>query len=147
MEETNTDLHEPVDTAPDGGAENQAYVNPADGEGESENGGGSETPDRDGRTAAPEDETAAKRRAEILEFFEEYGTDVDPRTIPPEVWQAVAGGRTLLAAYQAWELKKLRLENRAAQKATENKSRSAGSRSSLDGVKPRDAITEDWYKG
>jgi hypothetical protein len=106
-----------------------------------------EASNRQGVMAAPEDETAAKRRAEILEFFEEYGTEVDPRTIPAEVWRAVAGGRTLLAAYQAWELKKLRLESQAAQKATENKSRSAGSRSSLDGVKPRDAITEDWYNG
>jgi len=61
--------------------------------------------------------------------------------------KSVAGGRTLLAAYQAWELKKLRLESRAAQKTTENKSRTAGSRSSLDGVKPRDPITEDWYNG
>ena len=137
MEENNIDLNEAEDTAPDGGAENRADADREGGEASAGPGG----------MTAPEEETAAKRRAEILEFLEEYGTEVDPRTIPAEVWQSVAGGRTLLAAYQAWELKKLRLESRAAQKTTENKSRTAGSRSSLDGVKPRDPITEDWYNG
>jgi hypothetical protein len=103
---------------------------------------------RDGLTiqaAAPEQAAAAKRQTEIREFLAEYGTDIDPKAIPQEVWQSVAGGKTLLAAYQAWELHRLRLESRAAQKNTENMTRSAGSRFSLGNMKPSDAITDDWY--
>lgn len=98
-----------------------------------------------GRAGSPEYEAAVKRQTEIQEFLAEYGTGFDPKSIPQEVWSSVAGGRTLLAAYQAWELKKLRADNNAAKKNTENKERSAGSRFSLGNVKPRDAITDDWY--
>lgn len=158
MEENNIDLHEAEETAAESGTENQADADREDGEAAPGHEGSSDQslslrhPGEvrtagTGGTAAPEDETATKRRAEILEFLEEYGTGFDPKTIPREVWQAVAGGRPLLAAYQAWELKKLRLESAAAQKNTENKTRSAGSRSSLDTARPRDAITEDWYNG
>jgi hypothetical protein len=99
------------------------------------------------RANGPERETAARRQNEIHEFLGEYGTGIDPKSIPPEVWQSVSKGKTLLAAYQAWELKKLRAESGAARKNTENKERSAGSRFSAAGVKPRDAIADDWYDG
>ena len=97
------------------------------------------------RADSPDDEAAAKRQTEIQEFLGEYGTGFNPKSIPQEVWSSVAEGKTLLAAYQAWELKKLRADNNAAKKNTENKARSAGSRFSLGNVKPRDAITDDWY--
>lgn len=94
---------------------------------------------------SPEREAAGRRQAEIRDFLAEYGAGIDPAAIPAEVWQSVAGGKTLLGAYQAWELKKLRLESTAAKKNTENKKRSAGSRFSFGNVKPRDAIADDWY--
>ncbi len=93
------------------------------------------------------DTTALKRQEEIREFLGEYGTGIDPKSIPNEVWQSVAGGKTLLSAYQAWELNKLRAESGALKKSTENKTRSAGSRFSFGSVKPRDAIADDWYDG
>jgi hypothetical protein len=93
------------------------------------------------------DAATLKRQEEIHEFLGEYGVGIDPRSIPREVWQSVTGGKTLLAAYQAWELKKLRAESGALRKNTENKERSAGSRFSAAGVKPRDAIADDWYDG
>jgi len=175
MEENTIDLYEPEEAVPDGGTEE--HEGERDGSftlkhlGETRTVGRDEvitlaqkgldydrirrkydeTSARPSRMNAPvsaqEDETTAKRQAEIREFLAEYGTEVDPQTIPAEVWQSVADGRTLLAAYQAWELKRLRLESRAEQKNSENKTRSAGSRLSLETMKPRDAITEDWYNG
>ncbi len=97
------------------------------------------------RAGVPEYAPAARRQSEIREFLAEYGDGINPNTIPREVWQSVAGGKTLLAAYQTWELNKLRADNKAAQKSNENKARSAGSRFSLGNVKPRDAIADDWY--
>lgn len=96
--------------------------------------------------ASSEHARTEKRQAEIREFLAEYGTGVDPQAIPPEVWQSVAQGRTLLGAYQAWELKKLRAESMAASKSIENKTRSAGSRLTLGNQRPRDAIADDWYE-
>lgn len=86
-----------------------------------------------------------KRQAEIGEFLAEYGTGIDPQAIPAEVWQSVAQGKSLLGAYQAWELKKLRAESQAISKNIENKTRSAGSRVTLGNQGPRDAIADDWY--
>jgi hypothetical protein len=97
--------------------------------------------------SVPTDAAAEKRQTEIREFLVEYGTGIDPRSIPQEVWQSVSKGRTLLAAYQSWELNKLRAESGAARKNTENKTRSAGSRFSAGSVRPRDAIADDWYEG
>jgi hypothetical protein len=85
-----------------------------------------------------------KRHNDISEFFAEYGIGIDPKSIPPEVWRSVESGKTLLSAYQAWELKKLRLESSASKKNAENKTRSAGSRQTA-GYRQRDEITDSWY--
>ena len=85
-----------------------------------------------------------RRDREIGEFLAEY-RNLDPKNIPKEVWQAVTAGRPLLASYQAWELKKLRTESSATQKAAENRVKSAGSRTSAGSERYMDAITADWY--
>lgn len=92
-----------------------------------------------------EDPNIQRRQKEISEFITEYGTSVDPTAIPSEVWQSVAKGKTLLSAYQAWELKKLRAENNAAGKTSENKGKSVGSRKTAGSGWRRDAIAADWY--
>jgi hypothetical protein len=92
----------------------------------------------------PEQAAAEKRDADVREFLSEY-RDIDPKSIPQEVWQSVAGGRSLLSAYQSWELKKLRSDSWAAAKNAENREKSAGSRLSVGSEKHRDMITADWY--
>jgi hypothetical protein len=91
-----------------------------------------------------EEAMAQRRDREIGEFIAEYRS-LDPKDIPKEVWQAVTAGKPLLAAYQAWELKKLRAESSAASKAAENRVKAAGSRTSAGSERHMDAITADWY--
>lgn len=96
------------------------------------------------RDKMPEAAATDKRQSDIREFLAEYGTGIDPKSIPQEVWQSVAKGKTLLAAYQTWELKRLKAESSASRKNTENKLRSAGSRQSA-GYRTRDEIADNWY--
>ena len=96
------------------------------------------------RLMTREEAMAQRQSNEISEFISEY-KNLDPKDIPQEVWQAVIGGKPLLAAYQAWELKKLRGESMASSKATENREKSVGSRTSAGSARHMDAITADWY--
>ncbi len=93
-----------------------------------------------------ETQAAERRQSEIRAFFTEYGTTIDPNVIQPEVWAEVAKGKTLLAAYQAWELKRLRTEIAVFEKNAENKKRSPGSRQTAGAGKPHDDIEDDWYR-
>lgn len=91
----------------------------------------------------PEELAAEKRQTDIQEILTEYGMGFDVKTVPPEVWTEVAKGKSLLTAYQAWELKKLRSESAAARKTAENAQKSAGSRQTA-GAASHDKITDDW---
>lgn len=94
----------------------------------------------------PEQQAAEKRTADIREFLEEYGTALDPKTIPPEVWASVEKGKSLLSAYQSWENKQLKEENGTLKKTNENKARSTGSRETAGAEQTHDVIEDDWYK-
>ena len=96
------------------------------------------------RAMTREEAMTLRRDREVGEFLNEYGS-LDPKTIPQEVWQAVTAGKPLLTAYQAWELKKLRVGSSASVKAVENREKSAGSRASAGNERHLDAITADWY--
>lgn len=86
-----------------------------------------------------------RRNREIAEFLAEF-KDIDPTTIPEDVWNSVRAGRTLLSAYQSHENKILKAQIEAEKKNLENKSRAAGSRQSSGNVRPRGEIEDDWYK-
>ena len=100
----------------------------------------------------PAEEIAAeKRQADVAEFLAEYKS-IDPATIPAEVWESVKNGKTLLTAYQAYELKatkaerdRLAAEAEAAKKNAENKAKSTGSKQSAGNKPPLDQYAADWY--
>jgi hypothetical protein len=87
---------------------------------------------------------ADRRNREVAEFLAEYGT-VDPQTIPKEVWNAVKAGKPLLTAYQSYENKRLKEKIDAQCKNLENRMKTAGSRATAGGQRPRGEIEDDWY--
>lgn len=87
---------------------------------------------------------AERRRSEIREFLSEY-ENIDPKTIPKEVWTSVARGKTLLSAYQSYENKSLKSKLEAEKKSFENKGKSPGSRATFGKAFTRDEIESDWY--
>lgn len=93
-----------------------------------------------------EEAAAAERARQAREFIAEYGS-IDPKSIPTEVWEAAAKGKTLLSAYQGWENKQLKAQLEAERKQRENKSKSTGSRQTYGGqMDLMDEITKSWYE-
>lgn len=95
----------------------------------------------------------ARIQQSFLRFAEEY-EEVDPKSIPKEVWDAFGKGGELTDAYARWENKQLRQQLKAMQEKQEaqeqnekNKERSTGSQQSAgsDEHQKRDPIDEDWY--
>lgn len=108
-------------------------------------------------TADQQAETAARQRQEdnFLRFIREY-PDVDPKTIPAEVWKAYGDGADLVSSYTVYENKQLKEKLRETESALEterqnakNKERSIGSQKSsgADSHKKTDPIDDDWYSG
>lgn len=95
----------------------------------------------------PEVLAQEKTNADVLEFLDEYGVTFDIGTIPQEVWLAVSKGKSLLSAYQKWEIQSLKVSKATAEKAASNKSKSTGSRSSSGNSSHKmGALEADWYK-
>lgn len=97
----------------------------------------------------------ARIQQSFLRFAEEYA-EVDPKSIPKEVWDAFGKGGELTDAYARWENKQLRQQIKAMQEKQQaqeqnekNKERSTGSQQSAgsDEHQKRDPIDEDWYSG
>lgn len=92
-----------------------------------------------------------KQQADFAAFRDAH-PDVKPEEIPKEVWAEVAGGKSLNDAYNAYETKLLKEENRRLKEQAEvkkqeqqNKARSAGSRKSPgSGTGKKDAWDEAW---
>lgn len=91
----------------------------------------------------------------FLRFAQAYA-DIDPKTIPKEVWDAFGQGTDLADAYAHWENKQLRQQLQEARSKLEtaeqnekNKERSTGSQQSagVGEAKKKDPIDEDWYSG
>lgn len=108
-------------------------------------------------TADQQAEAAARQRQEdnFMRFVKEY-PDVDPKTIPPEVWKAYGDGADLVQTYASYENKQLKERLREAEAALEterqnakNKERSIGSQKSSgsESHKKTDPIDDDWYSG
>lgn len=108
-------------------------------------------------TADQQAEVAARQRQEdnFLRFIKAY-PDVDPKTIPQEVWKAYGDGADLVNTYAAYENKQLKERLKEAESALEterqnakNKERSIGSQKSSgsDSHKKTDPIDDDWYSG
>lgn len=87
---------------------------------------------------------ADRRNREVSEFLAEYKS-VDPQTIPKEVWSAVKAGKPLLTAYQSYENRVLKEKIDAQRKNLENRMKTAGSRATAGGQRPRGEIEDDWY--
>lgn len=98
-------------------------------------------------------EAEAKRRDGFLRFAREY-PDVDPNTIPKEVWDKFSEGADLSDAYSRYENKQLREEVRTwkekaekAEQNTKNKARSTGSQTSAGAPPEKDPFDALWYDG
>lgn len=87
---------------------------------------------------------AGRRNREVAEFIAEY-RDIDPRSIPREVWDGVKSGKTLLASYQSYENRLLRAQIDAERQNLENRLKTAGSRATAGTPRPRSEIEDDWY--
>lgn len=93
------------------------------------------------------------RTGSFLRFAQAY-PDVDPTTIPKEVWDEMAQGTDLTDAYARYEAKTLRAENEelrskleTVEKNVDNKQRSTGSQKTAGQTSKRDPIDDDWYDG
>ena len=111
-------------------------------------------------TAPPEPEEAAERGRtpeerdrEIRSFLKAYPEMRDLGGVPQGVWEAVAGGETLLEAWRAHEIgllreetEKLRREKEDLERRESNRARSTGSQrgSAADAAAGFDAL---WYDG
>lgn len=82
------------------------------------------------------------RQKDIENFYKAY-PNVDPKTIPKEVWAAVQAGQTLTNAYTMHENKRLQAELSAMKKNEQNKQQSPGSLSGISG-KEMDEIDRLW---
>lgn len=93
---------------------------------------------------AAEDKVAEKRKADIVEFTADY-PDVDPKSIPDEVWALVSKGKSLSAAYTFVRSKQLELELAAEKKNKENNAATTGSRATSGKDNTFDEIEAMWY--
>lgn len=92
----------------------------------------------------------ARRDADIETFVQVFPeAAADPKTVPPEVWEAVRGGSSLTAAYAAYTRRQqeraAQAEAKAKAQAAENAARSTGSmRSAGSAAAGKDPFLEGW---
>lgn len=89
------------------------------------------------------DAAAAKRKQDIDEFRREY-PDVKADTIPKEVWDGVARGLSLTAAYTKHENARIKAELEAEKQAKANAAKTTGSRESAGQAKTK---PDPWLDG
>lgn len=82
----------------------------------------------------------------FLAFGKEF-PDVDPKTIPQEVWDAFGRGETLVSAYSLHQLRALQKQQNEQKRAEENAKRSTGSRQSAGASEKMSAFDAAWYDG
>ena len=87
------------------------------------------------------------RQREMREFWELFPEAAeDPQSIPPEVWEEVRGGKSLLAAYVKYFLAQTRGEEDSLRQNQERAARSTGSMRSADsGMSGKDAFLRGFY--
>lgn len=94
----------------------------------------------------PEVTAEEKQRQAFAEFIAEY-PDVDPKSIPHEVWAEYGSTGDLVGPYRKYEIKQLRSENEKLKQNEKNKQRSTGSRRTSGGKTPQDEFDALWYDG
>jgi len=82
----------------------------------------------------------------FLAFSKEF-PDVDPKTIPQEVWDAFGRGETLVSAYSLYQLRALQKQKNEQKRAEENAKRSTGSRQTAGAKENMSAFDAAWYDG
>ena len=87
---------------------------------------------------------AERRDKETREFLAEHG-DVDPKSIPQEVWGEVSKGRPLLAAYTGYENRRLKARLAERELREENRAKASGSLASVGSAGAWGEIEADWY--
>lgn len=87
-------------------------------------------------------QAAAARQKDIQDFYRAY-PDVDPKTIPQEVWAQVQKGETLTNAYTRHENQRLQAEIAALKQNEKNKQQSTGSLGGVSGAE-MDEIDRLW---
>jgi hypothetical protein len=87
---------------------------------------------------------AEKRETEIKEFSAAH-SDIAVDKIPAEVWDAVKAGKSLLNAYDAWDIKQEKARLEAEKKNLENKTKSTGSKQSAGNKTAVDPYVASWY--
>jgi hypothetical protein len=87
---------------------------------------------------------AEKRETEIKEFSAAH-SDIAVDKIPAEVWDAVKAGKSLLNAYDAWDIKQEKARLEAEKKNLENKTKSTGSKQSAGNKTASDPYVASWY--
>lgn len=91
----------------------------------------------------PRETEEEKRNKAFAAFVSEY-PNVDPKTIPQEVWSEFGKTTDLVGSYRKYEIKQLRSENEQLKQNQKNKERSTGSRRSAGATTPKDAFDEGW---
>lgn len=105
------------------------------------------------KAKAADEETSRKNRIrQDSEAFAKKYKDVDPKSIPQEVWDAVASGESLVSAYGNYQAKqtereneKLRAEIAALKKNKENREKSIGSMKTDGQQKGKDPFLEGLF--
>ena len=94
---------------------------------------------------------AEQKRQEGFVAFAKAHPDVDVKSIPQPVWDAVRGGQTLLEAYSSHEQQIIKAENaelkrklEAFEQNAKNKERSTGSKSSAGSKQTKDKFFDGW---
>ena len=76
-------------------------------------------------------------------FLQSY-PDVKADSIPKEVWDDAGRTFDLTGAYQRYEIRQLREENKTLRQNKKNEERSTGSRKSVGATTPKDPFDEAW---
>ena len=84
-----------------------------------------------------------RRQAMFANFLQSY-PDVKADSIPKEVWDDAGRTFDLTGAYQRYEIRQLREENKTLRQNKKNEERSTGSRKSVGNTTPKDPFDEAW---
>lgn len=88
-------------------------------------------------------EMAQARQRDIEAFYRAY-PNVDPKSIPQEVWGEVNGGETLTNAYTRYENRRLQAELAAERQNRENRAKAPGSLGGNPGDDEASLISRYW---
>lgn len=105
-----------------------------------------------GKQQKTQQEQLVQRQERDIQAFIQKHPNLDPKTIPQSVWDAVRGGETLVNAYGSYEMQQMQAENKqlkeqitALQQNNNNRQNSLGSMKSGGQPPKTDAFIEALY--